>query len=228
MKFYFDGCSFSYGGGLSQNGYDPHKVRWTKLVSDYFGAEEHNFSSGGASNDTILRHFFTGQVFQEPRSYKDDIRFDLKDFDVFFIQSSSPRRGEYWNRNKMKWERYKFRGIKKEAEKRKKNPELQRWIQYWLTDIYDPKQGAVYETVMMKAITSHLKLLKKPYITLTLMNPESAVMDYDIYLNAASKHYVTEEITTKYDKLPDGHPSPLGNKQIADDIIKLIDEKVLL
>jgi len=53
-------------------------------------------------------------------------------------------------------------------------------------------------------------------------------MDYDIYLNAANKHYVTGEITTKYDRLSDGHPSALGNRQIADDIIKFIDEKVLL
>ena len=127
----------------------------------------------------------------------------------------------------MKWERYKFRGVKKEAEKRKKNPELQRWIQYWLTDIYDPKQGAVDEIVMMKSITSHLKLLKKPYVTLTFMNPKSAVMDYDIYLNAANKHYVTGEITTKYDRLSDGHPSALGNRQIADDIIKFIEQEKL-
>tara|TARA_R100000278_G_scaffold201_23_gene467 strand:+ start:798 stop:1484 length:687 start_codon:yes stop_codon:yes gene_type:complete len=228
MKFYFDGCSFSHGYAMSEYGHDFLANRWTKLVSDHYGAEEFNLSSGGAANDTILRHFFMGEKFREHNVMKNPIRFDLNDFDLFFIQSTSPRRGEYWNRTTMKWDRYKFRGVKKEAEKRKKNPELQRWIQYWLTDIYDPKQGAVYETVMMKAITSHLKLLKKPYITLTFMNPESAVMDYDIYLNAASKHYVTEEITTKYDKLPDGHPSPLGNRQIADDIIKLIDEKVLL
>ena len=103
---------------------------------------------------------------------------------------------------------------------------MQRWIQYWLTDIYDPKQGAVYETVMMKAITSHLKLLKKPYVTLTFINPDSAVMDYDIYLNAVNKHYVTGQITTKYDKLPDGHPSALGNRQIADDVIELVKNEL--
>ena len=225
MKFYFDGCSFSEGAAMGEN---FQEYRWSKLVSDHYGAEEFNLSSGGAANDTILRHFFMGEKFREHRVMKNPIQFDLNDFDLFFIQSTSPRRGEYWNRTTMKWERYKFRGVKKEAEKRKKNPELQRWIQYWLTDIYDPKQGAVDEIVMMKSITSHLKLLKKPYVTLTFMNPKSAVMDYDIYLNAANKHYVTGEITTKYDRLSDGHPSALGNRQIADDIIKFIDEKVLL
>ena len=167
-----------------------------------------------------------GEKFREHRVMKNPIRFDLNDFDLFFIQSTSPRRGEYWNRTTMKWERYKFRNVKKETEKRKKNPELQRWIQYWLTDIYDPKLGAVYETVMMKAITSHLKLLKKPYVTLTFINPDSAVMDYDIYLNAVNKHYVTGQITTKYDKLPDGHPSVLGNRQIADDVIELVKNEL--
>tara|TARA_B100001287_G_scaffold32160_1_gene22974 strand:- start:2561 stop:3253 length:693 start_codon:yes stop_codon:yes gene_type:complete len=219
MKFYFDGCSFSYGGGLSQNGYDPHKVRWTKLVSDYFGAEEFNFSTGGASNDTILRHFFTQQVFQEPRSYRDDIRFDLKDFDVFFIQSSSPRRGEYWNRNKIKWERYKYSPTK-EVDRRKENPDLQNWIQYWLSDIYHPKHGVVREIVMMKSILSHLKLLNKPYFTSTIMGEKESAMDYDLYFNAVKKDYFSNQTSMNYDRLPCGHPSPDGHRQIADDVIK--------
>ena len=242
MKFYFDGCSFSYGGGLSQNGYDPHKVRWTKLVSDYFGAEEFNFSTGGASNDTILRHFFTGQVFQEPRSYRDDIRFDLKDFDVFFIQSSSPRRGEYWNRCKTKWERYKPRPILADpvvlvntivegetislVDSRKENPNLRNWIQYWLSDIYHPKLGAVREMVMMKSILSHLKLLGKPYFTSTIMGEKESAMDYDLYFNAVKKDYFSNKTSMNYDRLPDGHPSPDGHRQIADDVIeKLMSRK---
>jgi len=237
MKFYFDGCSFSYGGGLTQNGYDPHKVRWTKLVSDYFGAEQYNFSTGGASNDTILRHFFTGQVFQEPRSYKEDIRFNLEDFDVFFIQSTAPRRGEYWNRDKMKWERYKQRPTIKESERRKENPELQNWIQYWLGEIYSPKQGAVMEMVMMKSILSYLKLINKPYFTSTIMGVKESTMDYDLYFNPDPINYqnpisindpyfsITKGII-RYDRLPCGHPSPDGHRQIADDVIeKLLSRK---
>ena len=77
MKFYFDGCSFTFGQGV------PADKRWSNLVCKHFGAEEFNIASSGATNDTIMRHFFTGQTINESVP---DMTFDLKDFDLFFIQ----------------------------------------------------------------------------------------------------------------------------------------------
>ena len=54
MKFYFDGCSWTWGGGLSENGYSLED-RWSTLVCKHFGAEEFNISSSGATNETIMR-----------------------------------------------------------------------------------------------------------------------------------------------------------------------------
>ena len=78
MKFYFDGCSFTFGQGV------PADKRWSYLVSKHFGAEEFNIASSGATNDTIMRHFFTGQTMNE---YVPNMTFNLQNFDFFFILS---------------------------------------------------------------------------------------------------------------------------------------------
>ena len=82
-RFYFDGDSFTYGGGLKEIGVVPEDVRWSRLVCDHFGAEEINLSSGGASNDKVMR-----QVFGKPTT-------EVHDF--YFLQTSIPNRYEFYD-----------------------------------------------------------------------------------------------------------------------------------
>ena len=95
MKFYFDGDSFTYGGGLQKKcNVDPTKVRWSKIVSDHFDAEEVNISRSGAPNDRVLRHLFT------------DNFCSIKDYDFIFIQLTYPIRNEFWSDKFNRWFSY--------------------------------------------------------------------------------------------------------------------------
>ena len=171
MKFYFDGCSYTNGGGLEEHGYDRIKDRWSALVCKHFGAEEYNFACGGASNDCVLRHFFTGQVFQEQRSKVEDIRFDLNDFDFFFIQTTFPSRSEYFSDMKRRWT--KMTVNRSSPQYREKNLRLQEWLDYYYKELYSETQGKVKEIVTVKSIESHLKLLNKPYFLSTIIDAVS-------------------------------------------------------
>ena len=49
MKFYFDGCSFTAGGGFKKYGYEEYKdLIWPHHIGEHFNAEVHNFAIGGA------------------------------------------------------------------------------------------------------------------------------------------------------------------------------------
>ena len=98
MKFYFDGCSWTYGGGLKESGH-PLDCRWSKLVSDHFGAEEVNLATGGAAIGAVTRHLFTGR--------HKDYYFDVNDFDAFFIQITFPSREEIYDEVEKRWRRHK-------------------------------------------------------------------------------------------------------------------------
>ena len=51
MKFYFDGCSHTWGAELAE----PEVSRYSRLVSDHFGAEEYNIARRGGSDKRVLR-----------------------------------------------------------------------------------------------------------------------------------------------------------------------------
>ena len=214
MKFYFDGCSYTYGGGLVENGYSLEN-RWSTLVCKHFGAEEYNFAEGGASNDCVLRHFFTGQVYEEKRSKVEDIRFDLNDFDFFFIQTTFPSRSEYFSDMKRRWQKMTVNRSSK-PQYREKNLRLQEWLDYYYKELYSETQGKVKEIVAVKSIESHLKLLNKPYFLSTII--EDPVMTYDLEINKRNH----KGKFLKYDRMSCEHPSRAGQRQIADDIIKKI------
>ena len=209
MKFYFDGCSYTYGGGLVENGYSLEN-RWSTLVCKHFGAEEYNFAEGGASNDCVLRHFFTGQVYEEKRSKVEDIRFDLNDFDFFFIQTTYPTRFEYFDEMRQRWSTLKIR-----MDTLRKSIYLVKWLDYYYKEVYSDKYGSAKEICTVKSIESHLKLLNKPYFLSTII--DNPVMTYDLEINKRD-----DDRKFKYDRLPCRHPSPRGHRQLADDIIKKI------
>ena len=184
MKFYFDGCSWTYGGGLEEHSHSLD-CRWSKLVSNLFGAEEFNIAEGGASLSTVIRHLFTGKYRQ--------IEFDVKDFDVFFIQIPNLAWEEYYSEPAHAWRRHK--------------PD---WG-------YSEKHQRLKEKISKYTIRSFVSDLGKP-LFLSYLPPKIYAMDYDLYF---SKGY-------KYARLPEGHPNPTGHRQIADDVIKKLENENLL
>ena len=199
MKFYFDGCSFTFGQGV------PADKRWSYLVSKHFGAEEFNIASSGATNDTIMRHFFTGQTMNESVP---DMTFDLKDFDFFFIQFTFHVRREYYDSSASRWRRYRYNDNGAGWSKR----HLQ-FFQHYSTEIHTKYQEKVFEEINHTAITSHLKCLSKPYFLGHL--GQSFGMEYDY------------DFRTPVDLLPCHHPSIEGNKVIAKKVIDIVEQKLL-
>ena len=194
MKFYFDGDSFTYGGGLQKRcGIDPTQVRWSKIVSDYFDAEEINVSEIGAPNDRVLRHLFVDN-------------FDLvRDCDCIFIQLTFPIRNEFWSDKYHKWFRIpnphsmmkNYFGSKHDA-----------WLDYYSSEIYSDKYGMTRELVAYNSIVSYLKLIGKPFYITGLSHYDHINYDY---------HFGRGE----FDRIPnDRHPSVLGHQQIAEKIVK--------
>ena len=199
MKFYFDGCSFTFGQGV------PADKRWSYLVSKHFGAEEFNIASSGATNDTIMRHFFTGQTMNESVP---DMTFDLKDFDFFFIQFTFHVRREYYDSSASRWRRYRYNDNGAGWAKR----HIQ-FFQHYSTEIHTKYQEKVFEEINHTAITSHLKCLSKPYFLGHL--GQSFGMEYDY------------DFRTPVDLLPCHHPSIEGNKVIAKKVIDIVEQKLL-
>ena len=208
MKFYFDGCSWTYGGGLSENGYSLED-RWSTLVCKHFGAEEFNIASSGATNETIMRHFFTGQTANEPKRKVPDMTFDLKDFDFFFIQFTVHIRREYYDSSASTWRRYRYDDNGARWAKR----HIQ-FFQHYSTEIHTKYQDQVFEEINHTAITSHLKCLDKPYF-LGHLGQSFGRCEYDY------------DFRTPVDLLPCFHPSKEGHKQIAKTVIDIVEQKLL-
>ena len=208
MKFYFDGDSFTYGGGLQKKcGVDPTKVRWSKIVSDHFGAEEINISKSGAPNDRVLRQLFTDN-------------FDsIKDYDFIFIQLTFPIRNEFWSDKFNRWFSYSLiKDFRKFGEMNKYEKhfgsEYTAWFDYYTSRISTIKHGMSRELVAYNSAASYLKLVGKPFLMLGLSHYNH--IDYDIHLGRE-----------KLDRIPnDGHPSVLGHKQIAEKVIHKVKDKL--
>ena len=78
MKIYFDGCSNTWGAELQ----NPQQSRYSKLVCDYFGAEEYNIALQGGSNMRLARNI---------------LDHDLSEYDMFVIQFTHKVRGEWYD-----------------------------------------------------------------------------------------------------------------------------------
>tara|TARA_B100000287_G_scaffold431438_1_gene488681 strand:- start:62 stop:739 length:678 start_codon:yes stop_codon:yes gene_type:complete len=79
MKIYFGGCSWTEAGNLKKQKYEQ---RFSRLVSDHFGAEEHNFALSGGSNDRIIRKLL--------------VEHNIEEYDLAVIQMTFPARTEYY------------------------------------------------------------------------------------------------------------------------------------
>ena len=154
MKIYFDGASWTYGGGLDEEGHSLD-CRFSKLVSDHYGAEEFNISEGGAAANSVLRHLFTGKYRQ--------IEFDVKDFDVFFIQIPNLAWEEYYSELAHAWRRHK--------------PD---WA---LSKKYLNLKDKIYRFT----IRSFIAELGKPLV-LIYSSPQIYSMDYDLFFSKGYKY----------------------------------------
>ena len=218
MKFYFDGDSFTYGGALDKVlGLDVTKYRWSKLVCDHFGAEEINLSSGGASNDLVMR-----QTFSKPPT---------EVYDFYFLQTTFPNRHEFYDTKKEKW--MKIRHLvdhpSNNVWKRwgsEEGSEFAKWIDFGARRIYNDYYGKTKENITYNALKSFVSSIgreKKSFFS-TCLKPEFTDNKYDMHLHHGT---YTSPQPLDIDRIPgDGHPSVEGHKTIAKYVIDIVSERL--
>ena len=200
MKIFFDGDSFTYGGGLE----NPTKYRWSKLICDHFDAEETNLSKSGVSNECVLRHLFADG-------------HNLEKYDIIFIQLTYPARFECWDEKSQKWRTYSTGSLQwhKQNDKIKNlDSRFIDFMDYYSNYMYNDKQAMVNELIAYNSIVSYLKLLGKPFFMSSLSR--YGHINYDLNFHKFNFSKISRD---------DLHPSILGHKQIAKRVLSTLKSK---
>ena len=132
MKFYFDGCSNTWGAELAK----PELSRYSKLVSDFFCAEEHNIARRGGSDKRVLRNL---------------LETDLSQYDYVIVQLTCKNRTEFWKEEKQIWQQVR-KPPRKESKIDRKN-----WWHYYFSNIYTEKLGDMNQLMYYHAMKNVLK-----------------------------------------------------------------------
>ncbi len=197
MKIYFDGCSNTWGAELET----PELSRYSRLVSDHFGAEEHNIARRGGSDKRVLRNL---------------LETDLSEFDYIIVQMTCKNRTEYWCDNKKRWMGINLDSIKRKGVERKLNRSFF-WIDYF-KHVYTDKLASINQLTYYHAMRNVLK--DKKHIIIGI-NGWGHVIQAPVdmkFTNFKCNNSI------KYETAPHGHVTKEGHKRIAEEIIKHIEK----
>ena len=201
MKFYFDGCSHTWGAELAE----PSVSRYSRIVSDHFGAEECNIARRGGSDKRMLRNL---------------LETDLSQYDCVIVQLTCKTRTEFWCDKNKSWFQIKnpVRILKDGRMKERTNTYLDEdkkyfWKNYW-KHIYTEKLGHINQLTFYHAMRNVLRDKKHLIIGISSQGQIiRAPLDIQ-FTNFESKN------TIRYKTAPAHHPSEEGHRQIAEEIIK--------
>ena len=187
MKIYFNGCSHTWGAELS----NPEEQRYSKLVSDHFGAEEYNISQRGGSDKRVLRNLFEA---------------DLSEYDCIIVQLTCKTRTEFWCDKNKSW-------MSELLHDERANNVNFFWKNYW-KHVYTEKLGHINQLTLYHAMRNVLK--DKKHLIIGISSHGQIIRaPVDIqFTDFESKD------TIRYKTAPAHHPSEEGHRQIAEEIIK--------
>ena len=195
MKIYFDGCSNTWGAELAE----PEVSRYSRIVSDHFGAEEHNISMRGGSDKRLLRNL---------------LETDLSEFDYIILQMTCKNRTEFWDDDKKRWMQINMDTVTRKGVSVKLNKSFS-WIDYF-KHVYTDKLGHINQLTLYHAMRNLLKDKKHLIIGISGWGQIiQAPLDIN-FTNFEVRNSI------KYQTAPGGHPSKEGHKMIAEEIIKCI------
>ena len=195
MKIYFDGCSWTYGGGLVER---REQDRFTAVVCRELGVKEYNFSLPKSSNDRIVRQLLTEN--------------DISEYDYAVIQMTYSSRLEYYDESKKDnrskgWMRIANQDIKPCKKGREFSDEQWVFWNYYYKNVFDETYFNKKEEIQYKTIRNHCKINNVPLLLMTVNNWDTK-LKFDIEL----EH-------THIPRLPCNHPNSLGHRVIADEIL---------
>ena len=195
MKIYFDGCSWTKAGHLKL------EERFSRLVSDHFGAEECNYSKAGGSNDRIIRNLI--------------VENNIEEYDLAVIQMTYPARTEYYNQDwiKVNPKHNYSRWLNRKKDKRvnidklgEKFTEYQRFWKEYYTGVISKTFITTKEKIHYQTIQNHCEVKKVPLILLTINQ-----------WTVTSAHQLNVP-TLQYHRY--GHPTKESHRVIANYILK--------
>jgi len=216
MKIYFNGCSWTYGIELN----NPQQDRFSRLICDYFEAEEINLSVPGGSNDKIVRELLT--------------QTDITQYDLGIIQMTHPSRTEFytkrfWNQMNI-GQNYKSWDLKETeknilsrfswwnwGEKSEMDMMKHAWKEYYIHIISDEFLRNK-ELIHALTIKDHFKSKNIPLILTTINHKTDIPEQFDICLTA----------NKSYPLASGGHPNEEGHHMIFQEIISYIKNENLL
>ena len=219
MKVYCDGCSWIKGAELE----DKNK-KFSTLICNELGAEE-VLPVGGKTNCSITRRMVCD--------------YNMSEFDMAIIQFAAPSRTEYYDEYKKRFLSInpKLRHIGKFNHNSRVGYEhwddsMVNFWRYYYTNVYHTEYGETQEQINYTTIRNLCQVNKVPLLFLTSRSDGSLPLrrfevgyqetsprvKYDFYLD-----------NPKYPRAGRGmHPNEEGHRMIADDLLRMIDEKDLL
>tara|TARA_B100000925_G_scaffold283492_1_gene257445 strand:+ start:272 stop:856 length:585 start_codon:yes stop_codon:yes gene_type:complete len=193
MKFYFDGCSNTWGVECKD-----HEVnRYSKLVSDHFGAEEYNIAQRGGSDKRMMRNL---------------LETDLEQYDYVIVQLTCKNRTEFWGEGKWKQLNIYKWGEKEKWMRQLNDNEKFFWLNYWKY-VYSDKLGNINQLTYYHAMKNVLKDKKHLIIGISGWGQDIQA-PVDINFNHID-----------YQTARGGHPNKEGHERIAEEIIKYIENQ---
>jgi len=207
MKIYFDGTSWAAGAELE----NPNQTRFSKIISDHYGAEEYNVATQGGCNRAIARNI---------------LEHNLDEYDIFIIQMVNHSRTEWYDENQKKYRQVKPI-LPLSFSKELKN--------YWTTyyeKIYHKEYGITDEKIYYNLLREILQ--DKKHVIVTCARESFVPFDMDISLDLydnKKRHAIHNQWGEKppHPRLKNylttgNHPNEMGHKIIAQMIINYIDK----
>ena len=197
MRIYFGGGSDVNGAELGTEWEDRLSLRFSKLVSDNFHAEEYNVSVGGSGNHRTVRELLT------------DYR-PISSYDAVIIGMTSKYRTEYHDGKD--WKRVKVIGntpSKWWLENRLTTQKVEGdfWRNYFR--VHSEQFFLTDEKMYHTTIKSHCKAYGVPLILLG--RRQSSDLEFDFCFD---EPWIS--------KAPKGHPDAEGHRAIADRINNIL------
>ena len=202
MKFYFDGCSNTWGAELAE----PEVSRYSRIVSEHFGAEEYNVSQRGSSDKRMMRNI---------------LETDLEQYDYVIVQMTCKNRTEFWDDDKKRWMQLKMDPVSLSKKRgaaggyKTLNGSFV-WKDYY-KHVYTEKLGNINQLTLYHAMRNVLKNKKHLIIGI---NGWGHVIQAPVdmqFTNFKCNNSI------KYETAPGGHVNKEGHKIIAEEIIKHIE-----
>ena len=207
MKIYFDGTSWTAGDCLE----NPFESRFSKLICDYFGAEEYNIATSGGCNRAIARNI---------------LKHDLDNYDIVVIQMVNHNRTEWFDEDKKK-----FRQVKTSLPSSFSKELKEYWTKYY-EKIYHKKYGITDEKIYYNLLREILRDKKHTIVTCARESfvPFDMDISLDLYDNK-KRHAIHKQWgdSPPYPRLKNylttgNHPNELGHKIIAQMLINYLDK----